>query len=210
MQQYNEIGRYFFISFLITLLVIPTFAYSQSQTESIVQVETVEGATSTQTPYTIQIPASDKSDIDYCTIFNSYTRFGQYTASNQPIIVEDETSKSENPTRQFILREHTVGQDAVDVLKLAGTGFLNQFTNSDSVLLLGATGGITYMLSINEMHQQQVIQKANIMSSRGQKVGDITGLILNIPVFQVGGYSLGRATNNEKLTSGVRMAAMPR
>ena len=102
--------------------------------------------------------------------------------------------------RQFILREHTVGQDAIDVLKLAGTGFLNQFTNWDSVLLIGATGGITYMLSLDEMHQQQVIQKANILGSHAQKVGDITGLMLNIPIFQVGGYFLGRATNNEKLT----------
>jgi membrane-associated phospholipid phosphatase len=198
-------GRYFFISFFITLLVLPTYAYSQSQTDSKIQIETVERANSTQTPFTIQIPASNKSDIDYCTIFNSYRKFGQYTASYQPTIIgEDEpskgTSESDNPSRQFILKDHTVGQDAVDVLKLAGTGFLNQFTNWDSVLLIGATGGITYMLSINEMHQQQVIQKANIMGSRGQKVGDITGLILNIPVFQVGGYFLGRATNNEKLT----------
>ena len=56
------------------------------------------------------------------------------------------------------------------------------------------------MLSLDEMHQQQVIQKANILGSRAQKVGDITGLMLNIPIFQVGGYFLGRATNNEKLT----------
>ena len=68
-----------------------------------------------------------KSDIYYCTIFNSYTSFGQYTASNQPTtIVEDETTKSENSSRQFILREHIVGQDAIDVLKLAGSGFLKQ------------------------------------------------------------------------------------
>jgi len=108
-------------------------------------------------------------------------------------------TESENSPRQFISREHTAGQDAVDVLKLAGTGFLNQFTNWNSVLLLGATGATTYMLSIDEMHQQQDIQKADILGKRGQKAGDIAGLMLNIPIFHVGGYILGRATDNEKL-----------
>lgn len=111
----------------------------------------------------------------------------------------ENTSKSEISSRQFISREHTVGQDGIDVLKLAGTGFLNQFTHWDSVLFLGATGGITYMLTLDEMHQQQVIQRANIIGTHGQKVGDITGLMLNIPIFQVGGYFWGRVTNNEKL-----------
>jgi membrane-associated phospholipid phosphatase len=141
----------FFISLLVTLLVLPIVAYSQSPTEN-------------------------------------------------KILGEDETTTNEIPSRQFILREHAVGQDAIDVLKIAGTGFLNQFTNWDSVLLIGATGGITYMLSLDEMHQQQVIQRANILGSHGQRIGDITGLMLNIPIFQVGGYFLGRATNNEKLT----------
>ena len=142
--------RYFFISFLITLLVLPTYAYSQSQTES-------------------------------------------------KILGEAETTTSENSSRLFISREHTVGQDGIDVMKLAGTGFLNQFTNWDSVLLLGATGGITYMLSLDEMHQQQVIQRANVLGTFGHKFSDITGLMLNIPIFQVGGYFWGRTTNNEKL-----------
>ena len=185
-------GRYFFISFLITLLVLPTFAYSQSETESEKMVETVKRANSTQTPFTIQIPASNKSAIDYYTTFDSYASFGQYAASNQPINVKDETtkksqtkkdtSKSENSSRQFISREHTAGQDGIDVLKLAGTGFLNQFTNWDSVLLLGATGGMTYMLALDEMHQQQFIQRANVIGTHGQKVGDIVGLMLNIPI----------------------------
>ena len=162
-------GRYFFISFLITLLVLPTFAYSQSKTES-----------------------------------------------NQPIIIaEDETTrksrngdrfeicprntKSENSSRQFISREHTAGQDGIDVLKLAGAGFLNHFTNWDTVLLLGATGGMTYMLALDEMHQQEAIQRANVIGKSGQKVGDIVGLMLNIPIFQIGGYFWARAANNEKL-----------
>jgi membrane-associated phospholipid phosphatase len=204
-------GRYFFISFLITLLVLPTFAYSQSKTECEKMVETVERAKSTQTPFIIQIPTSNKSNIDYYTTFDSYSSFGQYTASNRPIIIaEDETAKksqaredtlkSENSSKQFISREHTIGQDAIDVLKLTGTGFLNQFTNWDSVFLLGATGGMTYMLAQDEINQQETIQNANIIGTDGQKVGDITGLILNIPILQVGGYVLGRATNNEKLT----------
>jgi len=203
-------GRSFFISFLVILLVLPTFAYSQSETESEKTVEIVKRANSTQTTFTIQIPASNKSDIDYYTTFNSYASFGRYAASNQPIIiVEDETtqksqtrrdtSKSENTTRQFISREHTAGQDGIDVLKLAGTGFLNQFTNWDTVLLLGATGGMTYMLSLDEMHQQQVIQRANVLGTFGHKFSDIAGLMLNIPIFQVGGYFWGRTTNNEKL-----------
>ncbi len=156
-------SRYFFISFLITLLVLPAFAYSQSKTES-----------------------------------------------NQPIIVSEdettiksqtqkETSKSENPSRQFISREHTAGQDGIDVLKLAGTGFLSQFTNWDTVLLLGATGGMTYMLSWDERHQQEAIQRANVIGTSGQKIGDIAGLMLNIPILQIGGYFWGRATNNEKM-----------
>ena len=159
-------GRYFFISFLMTLLFLPAFAHSQSKTES-----------------------------------------------NQPIIIaEDETTKetgtdlksvpatqSENSSRQFIWREHTAGQDGIDVLKLAGAGFLNQFTNRDTLLLLGATGGMTYMLSLDEMHQQEAIQRANVIGRSGQKIGDIAGLMLNIPIFQIGGYFWGRASNNEKL-----------
>jgi len=85
------------------------------------------------------------------------------------------------------------------VLKLAGTGFLNQFTNLDTLLLLGATGGMTYMLSLDEVHQQEVIQRANVIGTYGQKIGDIAGLMLNIPFLQVGGYFWGRAANNEKM-----------
>ncbi len=109
-------------------------------------------------------------------------------------------TESENSSRQFISREHAVGQDAIDVLKLSGKGFLNQFTNWDSVLLLGATGGMTYLLSVDEMHQQEVIQRADVLGKYGQKAGDINGWIINIPIIQVGGYFWGRATNNEKLT----------
>jgi len=154
-------GRYFFISFLMTLLFLPAFAHSQSKTES-----------------------------------------------NQPIIIAEETgtdlksvpaTQSENSSRQFIWREHTAGQDGIDVLKLAGAGFLNQFTNQDTLLLLGATGGMTYMLSLDEMHQQEAIQRANVIGRSGQKIGDIAGLMLNIPIFQIGGYFWGRASNNEKL-----------
>jgi hypothetical protein len=109
------------------------------------------------------------------------------------------TLKSENYSRQFISREHAIGQDGIDVMKLAGTGFLNQFTNGDTVLLLCATGGMTYMLALDEMHQQEFIQRANVIGTHGQKVGDIAGLMINIPIFQMGGYFWGRATNNEKL-----------
>ncbi len=33
----------------------------------------------------------------------------------------ENTLKSENYSRQFISREHTIGQDGIDVLKLAGS-----------------------------------------------------------------------------------------
>jgi membrane-associated phospholipid phosphatase len=106
---------------------------------------------------------------------------------------------SEDSSRQFSPRKHTTGRDGIDVLKLAGTGFVNQFTTWNSVLLLGATGGMTYLLSLDERHQQDVIQRANVLGRSGEKVADITGVILNFPVLQVGGYFLGRATRNEKL-----------
>lgn len=156
-------GRYFFISFLMTLLFLPAFAHSQSKTESNQPIMIAEDETikKSQTP--------------------------------------KDTSKSENSSRQFIWREHTAGQDGIDVLKLAGAGFLNQFTNRDTLLLLGATGGMTYMLSWDERHQQEAIQRANVIGRSGQKVGDIAGLMLNIPILQIGGYFWGRATNNEKM-----------
>ena len=155
-------GRYFFISFLITLLVLPAFAYSQSKTES-------------------NQPITSNGD-----------RFEICPRNN-------DTSKSENSSRQFISREHSAGQDGIDVLKLAGAGFLNQFTNRDSLLLIGAAGGMTYMLSVDEKHQQEEIQRANVIGKSGQKIGDIAGFMLNIPIFQIGGYFWGRATDNEKL-----------
>ena len=119
--------------------------------------------------------------------------------STNPTQPPKNASKSENSPRQFISREHTTGQDGIDVLKLAGAGFLNQFTNPDTLLLLGATGGMTYMLSLDEVHQQEVIQRANVIGTSGQNIGNIAGLMLNIPIFQAGGYFWGRATNNEKL-----------
>jgi membrane-associated phospholipid phosphatase len=161
-------GRYFFISFLITLLVLPAFAYSQSKTESnqlvvIAEDETTKRETGTDLK---SVPAN---------------------------------TKSENSSRQFISREHSTGQDSIDVLKLAGAGFLNQFTNRDTLLLLGAAGGMTYLLSVDEMHQQEEIQRANVIGKSGQKIGDIAGLMLNIPIIQIGGYFWGRAANNEKM-----------
>ncbi len=157
-------GRYFFISFLITLLVLPTFAYSQSnQSIIIAEDETTKRETVTDLK---SVPAN---------------------------------TKSENSSRQFIWREHATGQDGIDVLKLAGAGFLNQFTNRDTLLLLGAAGGMTYLLSVDEKHQQEEIQRANVIGKSGQKIGDIAGFMLNIPIFQIGGYFWGRATDNEKL-----------
>ena len=156
-------GRYFFISFLMTLLFLPAFAHSQSKTESNQSIIIAEGETTKKSR------------------------------------TSKDTSKSENSPRQFIWREHTAGQDSIDVLKLAGAGFLNQFTNRNSLLLIGAAGGMTYMLSVDEMHQQEAIQRANVIGKSGQKIGDVAGLMLNIPIFQIGGYFLGRATDNEKL-----------
>jgi membrane-associated phospholipid phosphatase len=108
-------------------------------------------------------------------------------------------TKSDSSPRQFISREHTTGQDGIDVLKLAGAGFLSQFTNRDTLLWLGAAGGMTYLLSVDEMHQQEEIQRANVIGKSGRNIGDIAGLMLNIPIFQIGGYFWGRATNDEKL-----------
>jgi membrane-associated phospholipid phosphatase len=132
------------------------------------------------------------------------------TESNQPIFIAgngtakksqalNDTAKSDNAPRQFIAREHTAGQDGIAVLKLAGAGFLDQFTNRDSLLLFAAAGGMTYMLSWDEKHQQESIQNANIIGASGQKIGDIAGLMLNIPILQLGGYFWGRATNDEKM-----------
>jgi membrane-associated phospholipid phosphatase len=156
-------GRYLVISFLTALLVLPTFAYSQTKTET------------TQPTLRTEDETAKKS---------------------QP---PKDTSPGEHSSRQFISREHAAGQDAIDVLKLAGTGFINQFTHWDTVLLLGAAGGMTYMLSLDERHQQEAIQRANVIRQSGQKVGDIAGLMLNIPILQIGGYVWGRATNNEKM-----------
>ena len=161
-------GRYFFISFLVTLLVLPAFAYSQSKPESNQSITIAEDETTKRETETDLKPVPANT-------------------------------KSENSPRQFIWREHTAGQDGIDVLKLAGAGFLNQFTNRNSLLLLGAAGGMTYLLSVDEMHQQEEIQRANVIGKSGQKIGDIAGLMLNIPIFQIGGYFWGRATNNEKL-----------
>jgi hypothetical protein len=165
-------GRYFFISFLVTLLVLPTFAYSKSKTES----------------YQPIIIAEDE-----------IIKKTQAPGNGDGFEIRPRSTKSENSSRQFIWREHTTGQDGIDVLKLAGAGFLNQFTNRDTLLLLGAAGGMTYVLSVDEMHQQEEIQRANVIGKSGQKIGDIAGLVLNIPIFQIGGYFWGRATNNEKL-----------
>ena len=152
--------RYFIILILISLLVLPSFAYSLSQKGS-------------------QNILEDDTAIK--------------------LEISKNTLKSEYYSRQFISREHTIEQDGIDIMKLAGTGFLNQFTNGDTVLLLCATGGMTYMLALDERNQQEFIQRANVIGTHGQDVGDFAGLLINIPIFQIGGYFWGRATNNEKL-----------
>jgi hypothetical protein len=154
-------SRCFCIFILITLLVLPAFAFGQRKVES-------------------YRPMGNGDRFEICPQNN-------------------DTSKSEHSSRQFISKEHTTGQDSMDVLKLAGAGFLNQFTNRNTLLLLGATGGMTYMLSLDEMHQQETIQRANVIGTDGQGVANIAGLMINIPIFQIGGYFWGRATNNEKL-----------
>lgn len=97
------------------------------------------------------------------------------------------------------LFHENIPQDGIDVLTLAGTGFLNQFTNRNSLLLIGAAGGMTYMLSLDEKHRQEEIQRAHVIGKTGQKIGDLAGLMLNIPLLQIGGYYWGRATHDEKL-----------
>jgi len=156
-------GRYFCISFLITLLVIPAFAYGQSKTEG-----------------------SDPAVIEE-------------NETTEKLPIPQGTSGSNISSRQFIPREHAAGQDGIAVLKLAGMGFLNQFTNRDTLLLLGAAGGMTYLLSLDEVNQQEGIQRANVIGRSGQNISDIAGLMLNIPILQIGGYYWGRATHNEKL-----------
>jgi membrane-associated phospholipid phosphatase len=58
---------------------------------------------------------------------------------------------------------------------------------------------MTYLLSLDEMHQQEEIQRAHVIGKSGQKIGDIAGLMVNIPILQLGGYFWGRATKNEKM-----------
>jgi membrane-associated phospholipid phosphatase len=112
---------------------------------------------------------------------------------------QSRTEGSGGSSRQFTPREHRIGRDGIDVLKLAGTGFVNQFTNWNSLLSLGATGGMTYLLSLDERHQQDAIQRANVLGRSGEEVAGVAGVMLNFPILQVGGYLLGRATRNEKL-----------
>ncbi len=165
-------GRYLFIPFLIALLALPAIAHSQGQTESTQPVIIAEDET------------AKKSNSS-----------GNGDGSEIPFF----STKGENSSRQFVSREHTAGRDGIDVLKLAWSGFLNQFTNRDTLLLLGAAGGMTYLLSVDEMHQQEAIQRGNVIGKSGQKIGDIAGLMLNIPMIQIGGYFWGRATHNERL-----------
>jgi hypothetical protein len=124
--------RYFFISFLMTLLVLPAFAHSQSKTESNQPMIIAEDQGTKESPTLKEIP------------------------------------KSDNSSRQFISREHSIGQDSIAVLKLAGMGFLNQFTSRDTLLMLGAAGGMTYLLSVDEVHQQEEIQRANVIGKSGK------------------------------------------
>lgn len=165
-------GRYFFLSFLMTLLVLPSFAHSQGITETNPLIIIAEDETTKESKTPGKGDGSESRPRDI---------------------------KNENSSRQFIWRERTAGRDGIDVLKLAGAGFLNQFTNRNSLLWIGAAGGMTYLLSVDEMHQQEEIQRANVIGKSGQKIGDIAGLMLNIPIFQIGGFFWGRATHNEKL-----------
>jgi undecaprenyl-diphosphatase len=112
-----------------------------------------------------------------------------------PAVAEKTTPPSESAPSP-----HTLGGDFVDLLEQGGQGFLNQFTHVDSLLLLGASAAVVGVVLATEDGYQESIEDANLVGSGGQKVGDVLGVALAMPIVPLGAYAVGRLAEDDKLT----------
>ena len=110
---------------------------------------------------------------------------------------EDPTHASSNPPERES-HEHRVGCDIIEAGRQAGGGFIQQFTNMDSLVLIGSTASVTLLLTLREEEMQLAVEDAAILGSVGQKIGDVAGIVLNFGVIPIAAYSLGRALDNDK------------
>ena len=96
--------------------------------------------------------------------------------------------------------EHHVSWDLVGTGKHAGLGFLEQFRSFESWLMIVGLADVTFLLALNEVEVQQGIEDAGVLGPVGQKIGDVTGLVLNFGLIPIGAYVAGRIAHDEKAT----------
>lgn len=107
----------------------------------------------------------------------------------------DPTASSEEKTQTH---HHQLGCDLQNAGRQAGLGFVKQFTEVDSLALIMGTVATTFVLTLKEAPLQQAIEDAAVLGPTGQKVGDITGLVLNFGLAPIAAYTVGRIRKDEK------------
>jgi membrane-associated phospholipid phosphatase len=104
--------------------------------------------------------------------------------------------------------DHHVGRDILAAGKHAGKGFLTQFTEFDSWVLIAGLADVTFLLTLNEVQMQRSIEEDAVLAGGVVTTLDITATILNFGPAPIAAYAIGRITADEKATHfGMELAA---
>lgn len=110
--------------------------------------------------------------------------------------------------KEYDNHDHHVGWDLAATGRQAGLGFVGQFTELDSWILIIGLADVTFLLSLNEVAVQQSIEDAHVLGGAGEAIGDVTGLVLNFGLAPIGAYAIGRLLDDERaIHFGIELAA---
>lgn len=108
-----------------------------------------------------------------------------------------------------VVPEPDLGSDLWEMAEHSGRAVAYQFTSWDTWAAMAAGAGITALLTLDDIDQQEAVEDAQILGKTGRKIGDVGGLILNVPVLPLGAYTLGRATGDAKMRAfGLELGAL--
>jgi membrane-associated phospholipid phosphatase len=104
--------------------------------------------------------------------------------------------------------DHHLGWDIAAMGRQSGLGFVSQFAEFDSWILIAGLADITFLLSLNEAAVQRSIEDAHVMGDAGELIADVMGIAANCGVAPLGAYAIGRLTDDDKAVHfGIELAA---
>jgi len=115
------------------------------------------------------------------------------------VVAEDGEEEQGPPSLDEIPdHDHHLGWDLAATGRQAGLGFLNQFSEFDSWILIAGLADLTFLLSLNEVGFQQSIEDAHVMGDGGEVTADVIGIAANCGLAPVTAYLVGRLTRDER------------